>query len=244
MIDKDIDRDGQFKLYIQIYGVIRRMIEEGEWQPNSMIPSEEELSKMFGVSKTTIRLALSVLSQEGYLRRQQGRGTFVKSPIPNSGLTMITRVSDSSYKDDICNEREVLESGICSYDEEIQQLLNIKGQIFYARCRNAKNNVPIYVEDLYVPLVYFQAIAEEVVSSPSFFDLIKKRSLRKIYRITQAIQIVSMKEVIASLLKTNTGSPALLMNKIFYDVEDKPIAYIRLYGSDKYRVETDLVTIR
>lgn len=244
MFDINIDRDGQFKLYIQIYGVIRRMIENGEWQPNSMIPSEEELSKLFRVSKTTIRLALSVLSQEGYLRRQQGKGTFVKSPIPNSGLTMITRISDSSLKDGKNSEREVLESGICQYEQEIQQRLNFKDQIFYIRCRNSKNNLPISIEELYVPLVYFQGVSEEVISSVCFLDFIKKRSLRKIYRITQTTQILSVKEDIAKLLKTNIGAPALLINKIFYDVEDNPIAYIRLYGTDKYITRTDLVSIR
>lgn len=104
------------------------------------------------------------------------------------------------------------------------------------------NNSPIYVEELYVPLIYFQGVAEEVVSGFSFFDLIKKRSLRKIHRITQAIQIVSVEEDIAMLLKTDKGASALLINKIFHDVEDKPIAYIRLYGIGKYRL--DLVSLR
>lgn len=130
MFDKDIDRDGQFKLYIQIYGVIRRMIEEGKWQPNSMLPSEDELSKSFGVSKTTIRLAPSVLSQEGYLKRQQGKGTFVKSPIPDSGLTMITRISDSLFKDDIYDEREVLESGIYKPDKKSNNVLVLMDKFF------------------------------------------------------------------------------------------------------------------
>ncbi len=240
----DIDRDGQFKLYLQIYGVIRRMIENGEWQPNSVIPSEEELSKLFGVSKTTIRHALSVLSLEGYVRRQQGKGTFVKSPLPDSGLTMITRISNSSLKDGKSSEREVLESGICQHDKEIQQCLNFKDQIFYIRCRNSKNDLPIYIEELYFPLVYFQGISEEVVSSVCFLDFIKKRSLRKIYRIAQTIQILLMKEDIAKLLKTNTGDPVLLINKIFYDHKDNSIAYIRLYGTDKYITRTDFFSIR
>lgn len=244
MFEKDIDRDGQFKLYIQIYGVIRRMIEEGEWQPNSMIPSEDELSKIFGVSKTTLRLALSILSQEGYLRRQQGKGTFVKSPVPDSGLTMITRVSDSLFKDETFNTREILESGICMSDEEVQERLSYKGEIFYIQCKNSRNNMPICVEELYVPIVYFQGVADEVICDLSFFDLIKKRSMRKIYRITQAVQISRVKEDIAKLLKINMDDPALLINKVFHDVEDKVIAYIRLYGNSIYKLEFDLVSIR
>ena len=39
MIERSIDRESGISLYVQIYRIIRKMIEGGEWQPDSVIPS-------------------------------------------------------------------------------------------------------------------------------------------------------------------------------------------------------------
>jgi len=244
-MEKDIDRDGQFKLYVQIYGIIRRMIEEGEWQPNSIIPSEDELCKMFAVSKTTVRLALSDLVRDGYLRKYQGKGTFVKSPVPNAGITMITRLRESTVRDGVRGTRESLETGIMEPEDEIRGYLDFDGAIFFAQCKNSEEDEPTYIEELFAPLVFFPGIEGEEICGISFFDLVRKRSVRKLSKIVQTIEVVYVKDRTAYLLKVKEGHPALLMHRVFIDVESKPVAYIRLYGNgEKYRVEAEFEWIR
>jgi len=234
LIGKDIDRDGQFKLYVQIYGVIRRMIEEGEWTPGSMIPSEDELCKIFLVSKTTIRLALADLVREGYLRRQQGKGTFVKSPVPNSGITMVTRVSEAIDADGFSGGRESLETGTLRPDEEISGILDFNGPVFYAKCRNIYDHEPTSIEELFVPLMYFPGIEGEDFCEASFFGIVRRRSLRKLDRIAQTIEAVHLKNDITALMEADSDEPALLLQRVFIDAEGKPIAYMRLFGRAGY----------
>ena len=73
-----LTRHGPLPLYHQLKTVILREIEAGRWQPDAQLPTEDELARTFRVSKITVRQALRDLATEGYIRREQGRGTFVE----------------------------------------------------------------------------------------------------------------------------------------------------------------------
>lgn len=66
------------KYYIVKRAIIRK-IEKEEYKENELIPSERELTEMFGVSRITVRRAVDELVGENYLYRIQGKGTYVKS---------------------------------------------------------------------------------------------------------------------------------------------------------------------
>lgn len=58
---------------------IRERIESGEWKKGDKIKSENILSKELGVSRVTVREALSVLAEENLIEKHHGSGTFVKN---------------------------------------------------------------------------------------------------------------------------------------------------------------------
>ena len=64
-------------LYIQVASALRRRIETGDWQVGQQISTLEELEREFEVARVTVRQAVELLQNEGLVRRQQGRGTFV-----------------------------------------------------------------------------------------------------------------------------------------------------------------------
>ena len=66
-------------LYRQIKNLILQALENGEWRPGDVIPSEMELAVRFNVSQGTVRKAIDELSAENLLLRRQGKGTFVAS---------------------------------------------------------------------------------------------------------------------------------------------------------------------
>ena len=73
-----INRAAHEKLYVQLYKIMRRKIDSGEWAVGSLIPTEKEIGKLHKVSVITVRAAMSHLVKEGFLIRIQGKGTFVK----------------------------------------------------------------------------------------------------------------------------------------------------------------------
>ncbi len=90
-----VDRESKQKLYVQIYSIIKEKIENGEWPAGTQIPTEDELCKTYDVSKVTVREAIQELAREGYLKRQQGKGTFVLYSVPHLGLAMRTRLTET-----------------------------------------------------------------------------------------------------------------------------------------------------
>ena len=63
--------------YLQLSTLFRRMIETGQWQPDTQIPTVEELAAEYGVARATVRQALGRLDSEGLIARFRAKGTFV-----------------------------------------------------------------------------------------------------------------------------------------------------------------------
>ena len=78
-------------LYDQLFDLLKEKI-ENEMEPNSMLPSERELSDQYGLSRTTVRLALQELERIGYIYRQQGKGTYI-SKLSDDATNLATAYS-------------------------------------------------------------------------------------------------------------------------------------------------------
>ena len=63
----------------QVFEQLKKMLIEGEWEPGSKIPSENELADLFNVSRITVRQALQKLNALGLIETKLGEGSFVKS---------------------------------------------------------------------------------------------------------------------------------------------------------------------
>jgi len=77
--------------YVSVYNQLFKMINEGTFPEGSRLPSEPELSKLIGVSRTTLRQALSLLQDDGLVNNIRGKGNFIVKPkhINNTGLETI-----------------------------------------------------------------------------------------------------------------------------------------------------------
>ncbi|CAI87786.1 MULTISPECIES: histidine utilization repressor [Pseudoalteromonas] len=80
--------------FAQIKQFIVDKISSATWQENQRVPSENELSNQFSVSRMTARRALSELTEAGILTRSQGLGTFVASFKSQSSLLEIKNIAD------------------------------------------------------------------------------------------------------------------------------------------------------
>ena len=72
-----LERDSAVPLYAQLEQILSGKITSGEWQPNQRIPSENELNRMYGLSRMTVRGVLTKLVNDGLLLRVPGKGTYV-----------------------------------------------------------------------------------------------------------------------------------------------------------------------
>jgi len=77
-------------LYIEVIDAVEQKLSTKEWDVGDKIPPEDELSELFGVSRATLREAISYLIQRGVLERRRGIGTFVCAKIEGGLETLIS----------------------------------------------------------------------------------------------------------------------------------------------------------
>ena len=78
-----IENTDGIPLYYQLREIIRSKILNGEWPEGAAIPTESELMEMYGVSRQTVRQALSGLVDDGLVTRKKAKGSFVtKKKLP------------------------------------------------------------------------------------------------------------------------------------------------------------------
>ena len=69
------NENGKTKYYV-LMEELKQSILSGEIKPGEKLPSENELSARYQISRHTVRKALSILINEGYIEAEHGRGTF------------------------------------------------------------------------------------------------------------------------------------------------------------------------
>ena len=93
--------------------VIQRKILSGEYKPAECLPSQVELAAQLGVSRASLREALSMLETLGFLSIEPGRGTFVSSSNPTqSGVLSNWRYSTRYDEEAVFQTRLALECAI------------------------------------------------------------------------------------------------------------------------------------
>src|SRR6266545_560700 len=118
-------RDLPVPLYHQLTSVILREIRAGRWAPGDRLPTEDELMARFRVSKITVRQALRELATLGYVRREQGRGTFVQRPPLEEGPRELTSFTDEMHHHGLAASSQVLEQGLIAAPDDIADKLAI-----------------------------------------------------------------------------------------------------------------------
>jgi GntR family transcriptional regulator len=93
-LDTALDRRVKLPLYVQVAARVRELIEREGLQPGAALPSETDLRARLAVSRATIRQALLELELEGWIDRQQGRGTFVALPPLERSLPELTSFTE------------------------------------------------------------------------------------------------------------------------------------------------------
>lgn len=112
--------------YLSIYEELVEKIQSGQLKPNTKLPSENELVKEYATSRETVRKALTMLSQNGYIQKIRGKGSYVldvsKYDFPISGLVSFKELAQKMGKPwgTIVNEFALI-----SPDSQLQKQLNV-----------------------------------------------------------------------------------------------------------------------
>ena len=237
-----IDRDNPQKLYVQLFEILKERIEAGEWTVGSQIPIEEELCKTYEVSKATVRLAVSELARQGYLSRQQGKGTFVCKRIIPEGLSMVTSFKELMLEAGVSFSTKVLAQTVIMPIDDLDIKLDITEDkhVIYIKRLRLIDNEPILLQETYMPHDICHLPLEEDLESNSLLEILEKKCGVKITSVQDYIGIAYLNEEEGRLLGLSEGSAALLLEQLFYSGK-KRVKYTRsIKRPDRFKLFIEL----
>lgn len=114
------------KKYLTIYQDLVKKISDKEWAEQSLLPSENELTETYCTSRETIRKALNLLAQDGYIQKIRGKGSVVininKFDFPVSGIVSFKELA---AKLQITTKTVVHQLSLSVAAEQLQQLMQL-----------------------------------------------------------------------------------------------------------------------
>jgi len=237
VIANPIDREKPQKLYVQLYSLLKAKIENRELPVGSQIPTEDELCKLYEVSKATVKLAVLELARQGYVKRQQGKGTFVCKRVISEGLTMHTSFKELMLDAGLDFSTQVLAKTVMMPTDDLDVKLNITADthVFYIKRLRSINGDAVLLQEAYVPCQVCPDLLEEDMVDNSLFDILEKKHSIKITKIQDYIELGYLTDEDARLLGLSAGAPALVMEQQCYSGESQ-VMYIRsIKRSDRFR---------
>ena len=239
---QQINREDHQKLYLQLYEILKKKIESNEWQVGTQIPTEEDLCKMFDVSRVTVRTAVLELVRQGYLKRQQGKGTFIYKKIVSEGLTMFTNFREPMIEEGVVLSSTVLARTVMIPIDALNKMFNIPGDnhLIYIKRLWSTDNEPVILQESYIPYHLCPLLIEEDLGGHSLLDLLDKKYNIKITNIKNYIGATPLNADEARLLGLSEDSLTILLNQHAYS-GDTLVTYARLMNpSDRFKFFMEL----
>jgi len=241
MIDKTIDRNKPKKLYVQVFEAVREEIETGRWPIGSQIPVEDELCRKYEVSKATIRLAVLELVRNGYLMRQQGRGTFVCEKTPSPGVTMSTDFNELMIQAATPFAIRVLAQTVTTPVDDLEHKLEAQGEnhLIYIRRLILTEDKPVLLAESYIPHRLCPELLREELDGRLLTEILERKFELPITRIKIFVEVASATDNEAMMLDITKGAPVLLLEQHFYSHATQVMYMRTVKRADKLRLSAE-----
>jgi len=159
-----LDKDTPIPLYFQVKNMVKSKIENGLLKEGDSIPSEAEFCEYLGISRATVRQAITELVAEGYLYRKRAKGTYVAIPKISAGFfnrleSFNTEMKEKGMKP----STKVISISKIEASEDICNKLGLNEQsplIYLERLRYADGQPVVYVET-YLPYHGMELLLEQ-----------------------------------------------------------------------------------
>jgi GntR family transcriptional regulator len=220
--------DWKMPLHLQLYELLKEKIESRAFAPGSIIPSERELAAQYELNRMTVRNALHLLVEEGYLRTIHGKGTFV------SGPKLMRSVEEMKGFSQTLREKGITPSDRLVYREAmpagtfLAQRLGVDAQecvIRLVRLRSG-NGEPIAIEEAFIPQALLPELMDLDLQVISLYEAFELHGIHPA-RAVQALSMVQVSGSEAKLLKLADGTSVFRFEVQSYDSRERCIEFVR-----------------
>jgi GntR family transcriptional regulator len=226
--------------HAQIEDWLADAIAAGRLNPGDRLPTEYDLAARLGVSRMTLRQALSELTLRGLVTKAVGRGggTFVAEPKLEQDLTTLAGFSEQLRRHGkVAGARVLAATCIPSSSAAAAALQLTEGDpVHDVRRIRLADGAPIVIEHSQFPASLFPDLLECRLDG-SLYDLLADRYGKRPYRARESLEPVAAGVREAEALEVDEGAPLMLVERTAYSQAGEPLEYARdLFRGDRTKV--------
>jgi GntR family transcriptional regulator/GntR family frlABCD operon transcriptional regulator len=201
--------------YRRLYEILRKHILDNVYREGDLLPSENELCQLYGMTRPTVRQALATLANDGYIRKHQGKGSIVHHLPREIGILSVSgttsAVGDRNLKTDI-----IVRPKIIQWPEDfmftLSELEKESGCIYMERLRLLDDS-PIFYDISYIANINLPRITSRNFVNQSLFQILRDHFGVEIRAGDQRIKAIPASDKIRRFLLLKRGQPVLHLER-------------------------------
>jgi GntR family transcriptional regulator/GntR family frlABCD operon transcriptional regulator len=225
--------------YLKLYEILRKQIVSGVYREGSLLPSENELCAVHGLTRPTVRQALDRLVRDRLIIKRQGKGSIVRKPLQNIGILSVEGTASAiggPYLKTKILQPPVIRPWGDDFPFELSETERESGCVFLERLRFVEN-LPVFYDINHIPNINLPRFTGRSLENKSLFDTLRAHYQIRITGGEQRLKALGAPPLIARILQIGTGSPVLYVErKLSTNREDFHVYSTIWFNSEKHSI--------
>ena len=221
---KRLTQDSFTPLYFQLKEIFLEKIENHELKKGDLVPSENELQKIYGVSRATARKAIQLLVNEGYMYKKKGKGTFVRQRKIEEQLPALKSFTEEMAGRDAI--KTVISAEYIKASPVVSTRLSLAPHetVFSLKRLMVVDAKPLGILHSQIPAKYKLDIGEDYTGS--LYRILEKKGVR-LRDAQQTIEASMSTPAESRLMGLKTTVPTLVIQRLAYSLNGEVVEYVK-----------------
>lgn len=201
--------------YRNLYELLRGLIEDGTYKHGDLLPSENEMCATHNLTRPTVRKALDMLVNEGFILRHQGKGSIVQGKPKGIGILSLTGTTSAIGQDNLTTliiEKPRIRSWEKAFGFEISEKEKSLGCIYMERLRLI-NDIPIFFDITMIPNLNLPRFTSRKFENKSLFEILRKHYQIQVKGGEQKIHAIKADDKVQQHFGVSKNHPILRLDR-------------------------------
>lgn len=241
---EQVVKNGPVPIYQQLKTLLLGAVLDGALGPHQRIPSERELGQMLGVSRMTVRQALTQLINEGVLYSRAGKGTFVADRKIRQPLEHLTSFTEEMRERGMQPSTRTLRQARVRSREAAEALrISPTAPVVLLERLRLADGEPMAIECAYLNAARCPGLEQIDLHGGSLYELLREKYGLVLRRADQSIEAALPSPEQRALLGMSPRDPVLHIERVTYLDDGTPLEFVSsTYRGDRYRLQVELNT--
>ncbi|MEO7496503.1 MAG: GntR family transcriptional regulator [Massilia sp.] len=214
-------------LYAQVKERLLARILDGSYPAHAQLPAESELSSIFGVSRITVRQALSELQRDDIILKVPGKGTFVAPPKAFQELTQLEGFGEAMARRGHRIVNRVISHQTIAAPQKVAHRLGLATHTAVTEIRRVRmlDGAPLSLDVSYLPLVLGERLRGADLAGRDIFLIIENDYGIPLGHADLQIAAALCDEALARQLEVDAGSAVLRIERLTHNAQGQPIDF-------------------